>query len=229
MNGHHLKQYIQERKNRDEATWQTVDMRPFGTHLKGLRSSQQNTHVEVVHDQLPLGIRRYQHYQSRDDTLKFCPCFATADKTNQHFLHCKDNTFMTTRILAFFRSCKGGSHPLHRLLVHGITHWIDTGKLNFQLPLGGYPVHLTDTLALLFAEKEQTGWKNALKGLLGNDFRPMILSCQHVLVNDRTFDIAKTNLGTRHSFLPVFVLNHHVSIVFFRHLVCRYLHVRRHP
>jgi hypothetical protein len=47
------------------------------------------------------------------------------------------------------------------------------------------------------------------------DFTPIIMSCRHVLDNDWIVNIAKTNLGKRHSFLPVFVVNHHVSVTFF--------------
>ena len=54
------------------------------------------------------------------------------------------------------------------------------------------------------------------------DFLPIILSCRHVLDNDWIVNIAKTNLGTRHSFLPVFVLNHHVSVTFFAGLYLAY-------
>jgi hypothetical protein len=55
------------------------------------------------------------------------------------------------------------------------------------------------------------------------DFTLMILSCQNVLDNDWIVDVAKIDLGTHHSFLSIFVLNHHVSVLFFRHLVCKIL------
>ena len=143
-----------------------IDTGQFGQHFKRLTSSQQITHMKVVHDQLPLGIRRYQRSQSKDETLKTCPCCTNEDETSQHLWRCKENSFMETGLLALRRSGTGGPHPLLKILTGGIMHWIDTDASDFSTDVGDYPIHMQETLARILGEQEQIGWENALKGFL---------------------------------------------------------------
>ncbi len=170
INGYHLKQYMQDRKQWNEATWNMIDTGQFGQHFKRLTSSQQITHMKVVHDQLPLGIRRYQRSQSKDETLKTCPCCTNEDETSQHLWRCKENSFMETGLLALRRSGTGGPHPLLKILTGGIMHWIDTDASDFSTDVGDYPIHMQETLARILGEQEQIGWENALKGFLSKSW-----------------------------------------------------------
>jgi hypothetical protein len=86
INGYHVKQYMQERKHWDDNTWKMIDLGRFGQHFKRLAPAQQTRHMKLVHDQLPLGKRRYMISQSKDDTLKKCPCCMEADEDPRHLL-----------------------------------------------------------------------------------------------------------------------------------------------
>ncbi|KAI2489050.1 hypothetical protein MHU86_25547 [Fragilaria crotonensis] len=133
INGYHLKRYMQERKDWDEHTWNTIDLGSFGQHFKRLTPSEQTSLMTLVHDQLPLGKRQYQVSQSKEAALKKCPCCADADEDPTHLLHCQaPNAFMVPAgLTALRRSSAGRSHPFRRILVDGINTWIVSGKSSF--------------------------------------------------------------------------------------------------
>ncbi|KAI2505996.1 hypothetical protein MHU86_8407 [Fragilaria crotonensis] len=172
INGYHLKQYMQDRKKwRDDNTWNMIDMGSFGQHFKRLTPSQQTSHMKFVHDQLPLGTRRFQISSSKDNVLKTCPCCGNADKDSHHLVRCHSNSFMKNSGLhTLRRSPNEGSHPLRRILVGGTTHWIHTGTSAYREDLEGYPEHMKDTITRILHEQELIGWDNALKGFLSKSW-----------------------------------------------------------
>ena len=170
INGYHLKQYMQDRKNWDDATWNCIDMGLFGQHFCRLTSSQQIPHMKIVHDQLPLGHRRFQQSQSQDEVLKQCPCCRDATEDSRHFLRCMQNPYMNDGLQALRRSSVGGSHPFRRILVSGIKHWIQTGESNFDIEFNEYPTHMHASLNRIISEQNRIGWDNAIKGFLSKSW-----------------------------------------------------------
>lgn len=88
VNGYHLRQYVQQRHQWDNRIWDSIDFYTFGKHFKRLRPSHRAQHFKFVHDQLPLGERRFREAPVKDEALKRCPCCRTQDETPRHFLRC---------------------------------------------------------------------------------------------------------------------------------------------
>ena len=59
INGYHLKLFLQEQNQKSHSVWNEVDFQVFGAHVCRLRPASQAMHMEVVHNQLPLGELRY--------------------------------------------------------------------------------------------------------------------------------------------------------------------------
>ncbi|KAI2512859.1 hypothetical protein MHU86_1405 [Fragilaria crotonensis] len=170
INGYHLKQYMQDRKQWNDNTWNMIDMGSFSHHFKRLTPSQQTSHMKFVHDQLPLGKRRFQVSMSKDTILKTCPCCGKADEDSHHLVRCHSNSFMNSGLQTLRRSPNEGPHPLRRILVGGITHWIHNGTSDYRVDLEGYPEHMKDTITRILLEQELIGWDNALKGFLSKSW-----------------------------------------------------------
>jgi hypothetical protein len=74
VNGYHLRQYVQQRHRWHNRIWDSIDFHTFGKHFKSLRPSYLAQHFKFVHDQLPLGDRRFREAPVKDASLKLCPC-----------------------------------------------------------------------------------------------------------------------------------------------------------
>lgn len=170
INGYHLRRYMQDRKKWDDETWHCIDMGLFGQHFGRLSSSQQIIHMKIVHDQLPLGYRRFQQSQSHDEVLKQCPCCLVATEDSCHFFRCMKNPYMNEGLQVLLRSSTDGSHPLRRLLVHSIKHWIQTGESDVAIALNKYPTHMHSHLTRIMSEQNRIGWDNAIKDFLSKSW-----------------------------------------------------------
>lgn len=170
INGYHMKQYMMERKHWDEATWNSIDFELFGRHIRSLSLSQRVTHMKMVHDQLPLGIRTHQRSLSKAESLKQCPCCHAANEDNQHFWRCVENTYHTSGLATLRRNTSAGSNegnnPVRLLLSLGIAHWRATGSSRFSVDTNEYPYHMRDAVRSVLRDQERIGWDNALHGLL---------------------------------------------------------------
>ena len=82
VNGYHYRNYVQQTNNWDNSTWEAIDFYTFGRHLKRLPPSHRGQHFKFVHDQLPLGDRRYREATIKDATLKLCPCCREEDENS---------------------------------------------------------------------------------------------------------------------------------------------------
>ena len=91
VNGYHLKQYILERNAWTTSIWNEVDFHAFGSHFRRLRPSQQAHHMKLIHNQLPLGDRRYRQAPIQEESLRLCPCCQCQPKDLNHFLQCACN------------------------------------------------------------------------------------------------------------------------------------------
>lgn len=170
INGYHLKQYMQARKDWNDDTWNTIDFGMFGRHCRRLSTSHRAFNMKLVHNQLPLGFQRHQRSTSKDDSLKKCPCCGMADEDEHHLFRCTENPFQTTGITQLRRDTVSGPHPLRKLLTEGITHWVNTGSSNFQVCIPDYPSHMREAVRTITAEQAAIGWENAIKGFLSKSW-----------------------------------------------------------
>ena len=170
VNGYHLKQYMFDRKKWDEDTWNSIDLGLCDQHIRTLSSSQRVLHMKMVHDQLPLGIRRHQCSLSKADSLKQCPCCNSNIKDNQHFWRCEANPSSTLGMASLSRDLparkEDGHNPINILLISEIGYWRLTGSSYFWVNITEYPSHMQDPVQRIIREQERIGWDNAIHGLL---------------------------------------------------------------
>ena len=74
VNGYHHRNYVQQHHGWDNNTWNDIDFYSFGRHFKRLPPSHRSQHFKFIHDQLPLGERRFREAPKKDEALKLCPC-----------------------------------------------------------------------------------------------------------------------------------------------------------
>jgi hypothetical protein len=166
INGYHLKRYMQAHRGWSDPIWEKIDFGLFGKHFRLLSPSQQVSHMKLVHDQLPLGSRMFQRSEHKDPILKNCPCCGSADETSGHFLRCKANTAQDSGLSLLLKDPKGVAHPLRKLLVEGIRHWIDNGNSDYNPSIDDFPLHMHDSIQAVILTQGQIGWDNALRGFL---------------------------------------------------------------
>ncbi|KAI2497473.1 hypothetical protein MHU86_17023 [Fragilaria crotonensis] len=129
----------------------------------------------MVHDQLPLGVRRHQRSLSKTESLKHCPCCNNSIEGNpHHFWRCAANSFSANGIANLRRASSGrqedGLNPSRTLLVSGIEHWRATGSSKFRVDVNDYPSHMRDHVQNILRDQELIGWDNAIHGLLSKSW-----------------------------------------------------------
>jgi hypothetical protein len=123
VNGYHLRQYMQERNVWNDSTWEEIDFDLFGKHFKRLSPSRQVFHMKVIHNQLPLGERRYRQSNVQDEVLRQCPCCQSEHETQDHFLRCSSNPKHDSGFADLTASTQNDPHhPVGRLLIAGVKH-----------------------------------------------------------------------------------------------------------
>ena len=169
INGYHLRSNLQETNNwSNPQVWEEVDFKVFGDHFRKLRPSPQVTHMKLIHNQLPLGERRYRQAPAKDELLRLCSCCKTADESMCHFLQCSDNPCQDQSLLTLGADiCNSDYHPVRYLLSAGLEHWYHDRPETFQPAIDGYPQHMHSAIhhsALL--SQARIGWYQATKGFL---------------------------------------------------------------
>ena len=127
--------------------------------------------MKIVHNQLPLGIRRYRQSRVKDDILRQCPCCKNAQETQEHFIRCPSNPQLSTGTQSLTSSLrKDPHHPAGRLLIAGIKHWIAKPQEAFHPDLRGYPLHMLSLIDTALTSQARIGWHQALKGFLSKSW-----------------------------------------------------------
>ena len=123
INGYHLKLYLQEQNQWSQLVWNEVDFQVFGAHFRRLCPARQATHMKVVHNQLPLGERRYRQASAPDDNLKLCPCCRHSEETMCHFLTCSLNPGLASSLQTLSaETCNSDPHSVRFLILWGLKH-----------------------------------------------------------------------------------------------------------
>ena len=78
------KSSLQERHSWSESVWKTVDIQSYGKFVKTISLQQRPAHLKFVHDQLPLGDRKFQRATIKDPKLKLRPCCKSHDEDPRH-------------------------------------------------------------------------------------------------------------------------------------------------
>jgi hypothetical protein len=123
VNGYHHRHYVQQRHGWNNRTWESIDFHTFGRHFKRLQPTHRGQHFKFVHDQLPIGERRFREATIKDESLKLCPCCQEEEETPQHFIRCQSNPSFHSS-LDTLRSdiLTSDIHPVRYLLADGFCH-----------------------------------------------------------------------------------------------------------
>jgi hypothetical protein len=164
VNGYHLRQYVQQRHQWNNGTWDMIDFHTFGQHFKRLRPNHRGQHFKFVHDQLPLGERRLREAPVKDLSLKLCPCCKTADETPQHFLRCRSNPSFSSSIDQLRSDILNADvHPVRYLLADGFCHF-QQADTPYYPPISQFSSHFQEMLPAALEAQTQIGWESSMKG-----------------------------------------------------------------
>ena len=179
INGYHLRNYLQAKKGWTNKVWESVDFYTFGKHFRRLQPHQQSTWMKFVHNQLPLGERRYLQAPVKADTLRSCPCCKEKDETLSHFSQCPSNPAFSSSLRTLRADISTTDlHPVRSLIYAGLHHYFSGSTEAFQPSINSYPLFLRDSLRLALASQAEIGWQHAAQGFLSTSWRD--IACRPV-------------------------------------------------
>ena len=173
VNGYHLRRYIQESRDWSDQVWNDVDFHVFSSHYRRLSSRLQITRMKIVHNQLPLGERRFKQSSIKDEALATCPCCRDEVETMEHLLQCAANSQRSLN-MGNFRSaiCNSDIHPVRYLLLSGMCHWLNHGdEFPFRPSLEEFSPHFSPHLQDALNSQQAIGWDNTVKGFYSKRWR----------------------------------------------------------
>ena len=171
INAGYLKAYLQDRHQWSEATWGTIDINSFGTHFKTIPLKHRPAHLKYVHNQLPLGHRKYQRSAIKDPAVKLCPCCKIQDEDDSHFIHCSCNTARTEAIQKLLKTLLSDPHPSSLTFAACIEQHLQHPHRPVTQDLPNFPPHLISTLNKAIDEQQTCiGWSAAMKGFLSRQW-----------------------------------------------------------
>jgi hypothetical protein len=151
--------------------WNEIDFDVFGAHFRRLQPSQQVSHMKLVHNQLPLGERRYRQAPIKEDSLRLCPCCKEKSETNEHFLQCKANPARLQSLSKFKSDIQTiDIHPVRYLLHAGICHWLTNQDASFDPSISEFPEHLLAPIQAALLSQACIGWHQEVKGYFSKNW-----------------------------------------------------------
>jgi hypothetical protein len=167
VNSYHLRRYIQDQNSWPDSVWDEVDFKAFGDYFRKVRPSRLAIHMKMVHEQLPLGERRYQQAKVQDESQKLCPCCREETESMLHFLCCDHNPCKTSSLQTLGSDiCNSDHHPCRYLITAGLKHWYGSTGGAFQPDVSSYPPHMNDVIQQALHSQARIGWDKATKGFL---------------------------------------------------------------
>ena len=155
-----LRNYVQTHHGWDDRTWNDIDCHTFGLHFRRLPASRRSQHFKFIHDQLPLGDRRYSEQAPvKHESLKLCPCCKEHNENPLHFLRCRLNPSFAPS-LATLKSdiLTKDVHPVRYLLADGICHLLQHQDTPFCPSITQYPsIFMTSFRLLLWRNNKLAG------------------------------------------------------------------------
>ena len=187
VNGYHLKQYAMSSNGWSNDVWNEIDFDVFGAHFRRLRPNQQASQMKLVHNQLPLGERRYRQAPIKEDSLRLCPCCKATAETNEHFLQCAANPARLQSLSKLKLDIQTSDiHPVRYLLFAGICHWLQNQDTPFDPSIREFPEHLLAPIKAALASQARIGWHQAVKGYFSKHWSALAnLDMHHPTNSDR--------------------------------------------
>jgi hypothetical protein len=130
--------------------------------------------MKIVHNQLPLGDRRYQQAEVKDVQQKLCPCCQIDPESMSHFLRCAQNPSHTKSLQKLGADiCTSDHHPVRYLLTAGLKHWYGSSAEPFQPDVSSFPPHMLHPIQQALTSQARIGWYQATKGFLSKHWHSL--------------------------------------------------------
>jgi hypothetical protein len=182
INGGYLRGHLQSTNNWTDTVWNTIDMNSFGRNMKRIQPSHQQAHVKLIHNQFPLGLRKFQHSVVADVSLKRCPCCKLHDEDNPHLLQCSHNPAREEATTALMKTLLSDTHPSRPVIASCIEQCLHNPNEQPTFTNEKFPCHLKSVLEQALQEQSQVGWHFLFLGFLSKHW--LILSAaDHARVN----------------------------------------------
>ena len=166
VNAGYMKAYLQARNNWSEQVWRTIDMTSFGKHFKTITQKLRPAHLKYVHDQLPLGNRKYTQGKIKDPAIKLCPCCKETDEDPEHFTHCEQNSSRQEALQTLMKALLSDQHPSQLVFAACLEQYLQFPNEPVTIDLPTLPKFLVEPLQQAILEQTHIGWQAALKGFL---------------------------------------------------------------
>ena len=183
---------MQNRRGWTDSIWNDVDFYLFGVHLRCLPPKEQSIWITVVHDQLPLGARRFRQAAVKDEALAQCPCCKHVPESRSHFLSCPDNPCFQSSLKTLQSDLSATNNLAGILLFSGIQHTLSNTAESFTPDLSTFPpAHLLAPIRSALAAQARIGWQHALTGFLSVECRRLAGMNQSTPTNDETLGLSR--------------------------------------
>ena len=170
INSYHMRQFMQAKHSWSDAVWEEVDFHTFSSHFRSLDPNKQARHMKIVHNQLPVGSRRYRQASVQSEELKLCPCCRQEEETHRHLLRCLSNMAYDSSIQQLRSdTITADIHPVRYLITEGIQHW-STETTTYSPLLHQYPSHMQAFIEEALQSQDRIGWGGAIKGFLSKSW-----------------------------------------------------------
>ena len=179
ITGGYLRSFIQHTHKWSDKVWNTVDMYSFGRHIRRVPLIHQSAHLKLIHNQLPLGLRKFKISSVPDDSLRLCPCCKLHDEDNSHFLLCTKNPARVEADKALLKSLLSDSHPSRPAIASCIEQYLKDPTTTPKFNNPKFPTHMADKLEDAITEQEQVGWHHLLLGFLSTRWLQLSAADRH--------------------------------------------------
>ena len=156
INGYHLREYLQSKKEWSHRVWNTIDVERFGAFYKRLPFPKQVAYTKFAFDQWPVGTKRYKVARIKDDNIRLCPCCKVAVEDSDHALRCDQNPARMEGVIAFRKSMSPADpNPVFRILKEGVVHWLHGTEYSPDMSI--FPIKLRDLISQSLREQTAIG------------------------------------------------------------------------
>jgi hypothetical protein len=143
-----------------------IDMTAFGKNIEAIPRKHQPPHVKFIHNQLPLGEKKYQRSAVKDQKLKLCPTCLLQEENIHHFLHCSQNPARGKSIKTMLRTILKDNHPSRPAFASCVEQYLKHLGQPVHFHNEKFPGHLDDILQKAIEEQTLIGWHQLLLGYL---------------------------------------------------------------
>ena len=170
IHGKALTDYIKERNDWTDSTFDLVDWDSYEMALKRLPNESKTRHIKYAHDWLPVGCQQHHIYRDHNPTCPTCKAEGLVEKTD-HVFSCPKRKPLREKCLYGLRTNLSKIHTntiIADTICRGIRNRIDHPFRALRQVQHPHPDRLTDLLDAAVTEQNKIGWGNFLKGRISS-------------------------------------------------------------